>query len=332
MQYLIIIEITVLSLISIIVLDKLGKILKLFDEPSEKKIHLSNITNIAGAGLIIIILNALLLFDYSSEISTSLNIMMIFIIIGLYDDIKKLDPSLKLIFLLIPTIIYTQDVGLVFELGEYNGFLIKLGSFSFIFTVLSILFLINAFNYMDGMDGLLGTTSIISLLFFLIFIPVIEISFIFNFIIFILVYLIFNLGIFKKLPKVFMGDSGSIGIGFLFCVLIIYYTQNLKIIHPSVLIWPIAFIVYEFITVNIIRILNKKNPLERDLNFIFNKFLSKYSNTKTLIYCNLINLFFCVIGSMVYYFEQYTLSLILFLIIFFIYFYLRFKQNKLVTS
>ena len=182
------------------------------------------------------------------------------------------------------------------------------------------------------MDGLLGTTSIISLLFFLIFIPVIEINFIFNFIIFILIYLIFNLGIFRKLPKVFMGDSGSIGIGFLFCIIIVNYTQNLKIIHPSVIIWPIAFIVYEFITVNIIRILNKKNPLERDLNFIFNKFLSKYSNTKTLVYCNLINLFFCVIGSMIYYFEQYTLSLVLFVIVFFIYFYLRFKQNELVKS
>ena len=97
-------------------------------------------------------------------------------------------------------------------------FNLDLGAFSIPFTFLSVLFLINAFNYFDGIDGILGFTSISTLmiLYFLIvkenhyliyeqntefFLMTISIS--------IIVFLFFNFS-FLKLPKIFLGDSGSL--------------------------------------------------------------------------------------------------------------------------
>ena len=131
------------------------------------------------------------------------------------------------------------------------------------------------------------------------------------------------------MSKVFIGDSGSLGIGFLFCIVVIHYTQNINYIHESVAIWPIAFIVYEFLTINIIRIKSKKDPFKRDLNFIFNKFLSKYTKLKTLTLCGLINLFFCCVGYFFFHLTKYyELSIILFIVFYFIYLFFRFQQNR----
>jgi UDP-GlcNAc:undecaprenyl-phosphate GlcNAc-1-phosphate transferase len=216
----------------------------------------------------------------------------------------------------------------VSTLGEYKNFSLELKSIGILYTACSILLLTNAFNYIDGMDGLLGTISLTSLLFFIIVLPDSEIYFIIPFLVFLSVFLIFNLRTFKYLPQVFMGDSGSMGIGFLFCIITIYYTQYFNYVHESIVIWPLAFVVYEFLAINIIRIKNKKNPLRRDLNFLFNIFLKKYSKVKTLVLCNLINLFFCLLGYYFHITKYYEISILLFIVFFFVYLILRLIQNK----
>lgn len=322
------IELLIVSFLSIYILDKLAKSFKIIDRPNKYKIHKKKITKIAGVGLIFIILNSFIIYDYNYELGYSFTILIFLILVGFYDDLKQLNASSKIIMMIIPIVLYAQEVGLVMKLGEYNGLLVELKSFSFIFTLCSILLLTNAYNYIDGMDGLLGTITSVSLIFYYIFLPENEAFIVIPFIIFILTFLVFNLGIFKKLPSVFIGDSGSIGIGFLFSVIIIHYTQNEIYIHESVAIWPVAFVVYEFLTVNIIRIKNKKNPFRRDLGFIFNKMLTKYGKIRTLLYCNLINLFFCMIGYVTFVNEKFILSIFLFIVIFFIYFMFRLKQDK----
>ena len=94
-------------------------------------------------------------------------------------------------------------------MGNYNYFKLELNSFSIPFTLIAILFLINSFNYFDGLDGVLSfsTISTLGILFFLtpdenikLFLIIILIPIIF--------FLFFNFSIFK-LPKLFLGDSGS---------------------------------------------------------------------------------------------------------------------------
>ena len=325
---LIIAEIIIISFLSVLILDNLAKKFAFFDRPNKTKIHKKIATNISGFGLFFLIINSFFLFDYSDQINYSLNILIFFIFIGLFDDIKNLSASSKLFLMIIPTVMFIQEVGLVTTLGKYENFTLNLNSLSMIFTFFSILLLINAFNYIDGMDGLLSTLSISSLLFFLVILPNTETKFILPFILFLSIFLIFNLNLINLFSKIFIGNSGSIGIGFLFCIIIIHYTQNQNFLHESTVIWFVAFVVYEFLTINIIRIKDKKNPFKRDLNFIFNKMLKKYTKIKTLIICNSINLLFCLIGYIFHIKKYYTFSIFLFIILFFIYLYFRLVQNK----
>lgn len=323
-----IIGLIIISFLSILFLDLFAKKFNVFDVPHEFKIHKEKVTKTSGFGIILVIIYSFFIFDYSEQLNYSLNILIFFILIGFYDDIKSLDASAKIILMVIPTILFINEVGMVTTLGQYKDFSLELKSLAIIFTFCCILLLTNAFNYIDGMDGLLGIISLTSLLFYLIMLPKSELNFFLPFIVFISIFLIFNLRLINSLSKVFIGDSGSLGIGFYFCIIMIHYTQNLKLIHESVAIWPIAFIVYEFLTINIIRIKSKKDPFKRDLNFIFNKFLGQYSKLKTLMLCGAINLFFCCVGYFFHFTKYYELSIILFIVFYFIYLFLRFQQNK----
>ena len=178
------------------------------------------------------------------------------------------------------------------------------------------------------MDGLIASNIIISLITLYLLIETRE-NILITFIIFLTVYFLFNTNLIKILPKQFLGDSGSLAFGFILSSFLIIFTQTNTYIHPSIIIWTVAFVVYEFLSINIIRIKLSKNIFERDLNFIFNLYLKKYSTTKTLMFCNSIHLFFCGISFIVSFFKIYFFSLILFILIFFVYLYFRFKQTNI---
>ena len=185
--------------------------------------------------------------------------------------------------------------------------------------------LTNAYNYIDGLDGLLAINVIITFL-TLYFLINEQKNVFFPIIIFFVIYFFFNMNVFKIFPKQFIGDSGSLGIGFLISSFLITYTQFEIFLHPSVIIWSVAFVVYEFLTINIIRMRQGKNIFKRDLNFIFNVFHKRYSSKKSLIICSSIHLFFCSMSLLMNYLNSYLLSIILFVVFFFIFLIFRFKQ------
>ena len=151
-----------------------------------------------------------------------------------------------------------------------------------------------------------------------------ELSFfLISIIIFLIVFLFFNFGI---LPKQFMGDSGSLGLGFIVSFLATYSTQNEIFLTPSFVIWPLAFFVYEFISINLIRIKIKKNIFSRDLNFIFNIFAKKHGQIISVLMCVLIHIFYCLNGIILEKLKLDELSIILFCIYFIIYIKLRLNQ------
>lgn len=319
------IYLTLISILFLYLTFKFSKRFKFYDFPDGKKIHKIKIPNLGGLALIPFTLSMIYFFDYNQSILITLNLFFITIIIGIIDDIKNINPQIKLLALLIPIYIFTKDVSTVNTLGIYGTFEMSLGSISFIFTVLCIFLLTNAFNYIDGLDGLLAANVVITLFTFFFLIQS-EKEIFFPLIIFFIIYFFFNINFLKIFPKQFIGDSGSLGIGFLISSFLIIYTQKEVFLHPSVIVWPVAFVVYEFLTINIIRIKNKQNIFKRDLNFIFNILNYNYSLKKSLLICSSIHMFFCFISLVMNYYNTYVLSIVLFIIFFFIYLIFRFKQ------
>ena len=313
-----------ISALSLIFTYKISKNFNLYDLPNKLKIHENKIPNIAGLGLMPIAISIILINELNSKIIITFVLFIIVILIGIIDDIKNIKPQLKILFLLIPILVFTHTVYEVSSLGDYKGVVINLGSLSFLFTVLCLLLLTNSFNYIDGIDGLLSLNLIITFSYF-IFINYEMVILVLPIICFLIIYTFFNINFLKLFPKQFLGDSGSLALGFLVSTFLIILTQGESNIHPAVIIWPVAFVVYEFLTINILRIKLKQNIFKRDLNFIFNILNEKYNLKISLLLCNFLHLIFCIIGLIVYKNNLHFLSIVLFTTFFIIYCYLRLK-------
>ena len=296
----------------------------LFDYPDKKKIHSIKTPNIGGVAIILLFITSILIYNYSSEEILICLLSISVIIIGFIDDLKNFKAGTKLLLISIPVIFFIYNIAFIESLGSVAGYNLNLGNFGFFFTFMCMLLLINATNYMDGMDGLISLLSIFIFVGMLAFIPKDEWNLLISIICFLIVFLFFNFGI---LPKQFLGDSGSLGIGFLLSAVSIYYTQVNKFIDPTIIIWFLSFYVYEFLTINIIRLKNKKNLFTKDLNFIFNILEKKIGKVNTLLSCCFLNIFFIINGYVFNYFMLYDFSILLFIIYFLIYLSLRLKYS-----
>ena len=239
---------------------KISYKLNLLDLPSERKIHKKPTVYTGGITLSIIFLFVIQILDiFDPKLALIISISFLISIVGIVDDKYHLNTGGKLSLQIIP-IFYL----IVFEnfslnnIGNYNYFYLDLGTFALPFTLLSVLFLTNAFNYFDGLDGTLSF-SIISVLFILYFLSDNQ-----NFNLFLL-FLVFPIGIFLcfnfsifKLPKIFLGDSGSLLLGFIVSFLLIYMA-NQKIVHPILLAWSVVIFVYEFLSINLIRLKDNRS-------------------------------------------------------------------------
>lgn len=315
---------TIISFVSLLLTFKISSTFNLYDEPNKSKIHKNKIPNVAGLGLLPIVVSIIFINELNDKILITFFLFMIVVIIGFFDDIKNINPQFKIFLLLIPILVFTYMVHSVKSIGVYNSVNITLGFLGPVFTILSMLLLTNSFNYIDGMDGLISLNLIITFLYFIL-VSNELINLILPIICFLIIYTLFNFNFLNIFPKQFFGDSGSLALGFLVSAFLIVLTQSELNVHPAVIIWPVAFVVYEFLTINVLRISLRKNIFKRDLNFIFNILNRKFNLKISLLICNLLHLIFCLIGWFIYENNLYLLSLFLFLLFFIIYCYLRLR-------
>jgi UDP-GlcNAc:undecaprenyl-phosphate GlcNAc-1-phosphate transferase len=282
-----------------------------------------------GVALSIILIFAIFLFNYSNQkLDLILSIGFLIAIIGFVDDRYNLSVGSKLSLQIIPIIFL-----IIFEnfslnhIGDYNYFSLELNSLSIPFSLLSILFLINSFNYIDGLNGTLSFLSISVLIILFYLVPEKNIQlFLITLLIPMIFFLFFNFSIFK-LPKLFLGDSGSLLIGFIIGFTLIYLANN-EIVAPILLAFSISFFVYEFLSINLIRILNKKKLFIAGKDHIHHVL---YKKNKSLFLTNFListtNIIFFILGYLTFKFINPLSSFILFICLFIIFFILRSKLH-----
>jgi len=173
------------------------------------------------------------------------------------------------------------------------------------------------------MDGTLSFTmiSVLAILYFLVPDKNFQL-FLIMILIPIVIFLCFNFSL-LGLPKLFLGDSGSLLLGFIISFILIYLT-NQKFIHPIILAWSVAIFVYEFLSINIIRLKNKQNPFKAGTDHLHHRLFEK---TKSIFLTNfliaLFNIILFVIGYLSFLFISELVSLILFVTFFIIFLILR---------
>lgn len=182
---------------------------------------------------------------------------LLMLILGLCDDIKKGGLNFKLKFLI--QILAAVIVVIFFDIRIQ---FIENYTISILISIFWIIGLSNAFNIIDIMDGLSGGVAAIAAFFFLIIALPSEMIYV-NFCSVALIggilgFLPYNL---SKNKKIFMGDTGSLSIGFILATIAMgtsYTKINTAGVFAPLLI--LAIPIYETTFVSIIRMLKKKNP------------------------------------------------------------------------
>lgn len=333
--------IIVYILLNYLVLFSFAKIsykLNLVDLPNKRKIHTKATAYTGGIAISVILLFAIILFDdFNKNLSLILSIAFLISVIGLVDDKYHLNIGGKLSLQLIPIIYLVIFENLALNsLGNYTYLQLELGTFTIPFTFLSVLFLINAFNYFDGVDGLLGCVSV-SVLVILYFLASNQIShflvseqniqfFLVIIIIPIIFFLFFNFS-FLGFPKLFLGDGGSLLLGFIISFILIYFA-NQNFIHPILLAWSVVIFVYEFLSINIIRLKNNQKLFRAGKDHLHHILLER---SKSVFFTNIlmfsINIILFLIGYFCFLTVNELASLFLFIILFIIFFIIRNKYS-----
>lgn len=306
------------------------------DKPNIRKIHKKNIVNISG----VIIYSYLLIIVANTEFSKLIELIIIagftVVVIGFFDDRKEIKPLTKIFFLLFPSCYLVFNGFELTNLGAYEYLnILQLGKFSIIFTILAVILLINSINYIDGIDGLLIGYTITAMLYFY-FLSDKENQFVQIFLIFVyilLISLIFNFLPIKSGYKSFLGDAGSLFIGFFisFIMIFLFKYQN---IHPAFLIWACWLPVYDFLYVTLDRVKKKARFSDPDKSHLHHHISKYFSNNhfKTFICLNIFNIIIITVGYYVCLNIGKLHSVLLFILFFLIFVILRVKLNKLIIK
>ena len=320
-----------ISLFIMFVISKISYRLKLVDLPNKRKAHKSPTAYTGGLALSLIYIFSNFLFDiYSQELELILSIGFLIALVGLIDDKFNLNVGGKLSLQIIPIIylIIMEKLSLN-QLGEYGNFKLYLNNFSIPFTIISILFLINSFNYFDGLDGSLSFTSISTLLilYFLLNDQNLKL-FILIIIIPIMIFLSFNFSIFK-FKKLFLGDGGSLLLGFVVAFTLIFLA-NKGVIHPILLAFSVSIFVYEFLAINYLRLKKNRSPFLAGQDHLHHLLFKKTKSIfKTNCYLSFLNIFIFFIGYFGFIFISPLASLVLFIFLFIIFLILRNKFESI---
>jgi UDP-GlcNAc:undecaprenyl-phosphate/decaprenyl-phosphate GlcNAc-1-phosphate transferase len=251
---------------------------KLYDVPNARKEHITPTPTLGGIAIFAGMLASVLLwFRFTGEISTICFFFSIIILfgMGIMDDLKDLPARYKfMIEIALASLIAIAGIRITSFNGLFGINELPLTA-QYTFTVLAIVGITNALNLIDGIDGLAGGLSFMSSITLGLFLTMsgdTNIALIaFALAGGILAFLYFNL----NPARIFMGDTGSLVLGFVIAVLCVRLMQvntgisNPVIPHAPVFVLGIVLIpVFDTLRVFALRIWRGKSPFEADRTHI----------------------------------------------------------------
>lgn len=264
----------IFSFTSLFALRKVAKKVQLVDIPSGRKQHQGAIPLIGGIAIFFTVTLALLVTpDLARNANLYLFCASVLVVTGAIDDKYDISFKARLIIQVLMSIIMIKFGSLhLASLGDLFGFgnLTLNTPLSYIITTLAVLGAINAFNMVDGIDGLLGglatvTFSSLGYLFWLDH-QLDLYNFCFVIVIATVPYVMLNLGFpLGQRFKVFMGDAGSVFIGFTVIWLLVNGTQGENTpLRPVTALWLIALPLMDMATIMIRRVRKGQSPFKPD--------------------------------------------------------------------
>ena len=265
----------------------LAKKCNCIDNPGVRRFHKKATPRWGGLAFFVGALPFLFLTGIDRQLLSFCIAALLLLVLGMVDDYRPLGWRVKFAGMIVATtlVVFFGDIT-VRQIGYYGHFeRIELGAFSVPFTYIGIIGVTNTINLIDGLDGLATGTSLLGFLFMgiaafltgnqtLVLMAAVFAGALTGF-------MLYN---FPK-ARIFMGDSGSLFLGFslsVFCILLTQ-TGNAEI-EPPFAVLVLLIPIFDTLRVMILRMVNRKNPFHADKSHLHHLIVRKgFSNTSTVI-------------------------------------------------
>lgn len=226
---------------------------------------------------------------------------LIIVLTGIVDDIKEISPKMKILGIILASLIVYYYGGIGMNSFTIPGIgMIYLGAFSLPITLLWIMGITNALNLIDGLDGLASGVSMIGLttmgiigFFFLTTDDLIIPLLIFTF-----VAAIFGFFPYNFYPaKIYLGDTGSLFLGFLIAVFSLHSLKNVTLISLIIPIVILGIPITDTFYAIIRRVLDKKPISQPDKEHLHHRIMILgFTHRQTVLFIYSIALIFSIIA------------------------------------
>jgi UDP-GlcNAc:undecaprenyl-phosphate/decaprenyl-phosphate GlcNAc-1-phosphate transferase len=261
------------SATAIFVLRRYALLLGLMDHPDQRKQHVGDVPLVGGLAIFMgITVGAAAYGHFHWFVKILIDTAMMLTVLGALDDRFDLSVKKRLLIqaIAILTVIATTGV-YIHTLGHLFGYQVNLGWLGPPVTVVAIIGLMNAFNLMDGIDGLAGSLELVSITAIVMFAepPALQEMVLLLALLATasLPYLITNLGFMGR--KIFLGDAGSMLIGYLLAWSLVRMSQSSQShLSPVDVLWCVALPVFDTFAVMLRRARQGKSPFKPDRGHI----------------------------------------------------------------
>lgn len=290
------------------------------DKPDNKrKVHHKVMPRLGGLAIFLSFMLGVMLF--APKTTQMLSILMggfIIMLVGIFDDIRTLNPGIRPIYKFLGQIISASIVAfygnIAFNDMVIFGIQFKFGMFAYPLAVLFIVAIMNAINFADGLDGLAAGTSTIY------FITIAVISYIMSklggldiILCLIMVgsclgFLFYNF----EPASIFMGDSGSMFLGYIISIIALLGFKTATITSLIIPLLLLFVPILDTALAMLRRVLNGKSIGDADAEHLHHQLLKRTKSVrKSVLIMYGINILFATV-SVFYTLGDKRISMILY--------------------
>lgn len=286
-------------------------------KPNHRTVHQEDMPK-SGLSIFFGFLLGYILFAQQTVVMNSVLIGSIIIILtGLFDDIKPIRPLSKLIGQVIAASVIVFYGGLIINRVDAFGLYLDFGILAYPITILFIVALSNIINLIDGLDGLAaGVSSIFFLTIGIIAFLMgrtggLDVTLAFIMLGSTLGFLLHNF----YPAKIFMGDTGSLFLGFITSVIAILGFKNITLTSLVVPLLILGVPILDTAFAIIRRLLNKKPISAPDKHHMHHQLLKmNFSHRASVLIIYYINILFSF-ASIVYILKDRRIGIVIYIIL-----------------
>ena len=265
-----------LSMLLMPITSRLAQKIGAIDIPKLRSIHTTPKPRMGGIAISIsFVIICLIFLPVNAFFIAFLTGLIAIVITGAIDDIMEISPGWKFLgqFLSATLFVYlsgmqVEYIGDILSIGD-----IELGKTSVIFTVFLLVGIINAINFADGLDSLAGGISVIALVFLGYFAWSVDREWLMIIAISLIGAIIGFLRHNSYPTRVFMGDSGSMMLGYVLGVMLVSLSHTAPQLPLSALAMVIALPLFDTLSVMTWRISSKNSPFLSDRTHLHHRLI-----------------------------------------------------------